>query len=99
MARTYYVYILTNRSQTLYVGVTNNIYRRLEEHRKANPTSFTARYHIDRLIYVEVTSDVEAALNREKQIKGWTRQRKMELIAEMNPEWRDLSEDWREAAT
>jgi len=94
----YYVYILTNRSQTLYVGVTNNVYRRLEEHRQGKAGRFTTRYRIDRLIYVEATESIYAALTREKQIKGWTRQKKLELIAEMNPEWRDQSEDWREGS-
>ena len=77
----YYVYILTNRSQGLYVGVTNNVYRRLEEHRAARPGSFTARYNFDRLIYVEETNNVHDALNREKQIKGWSRAKKEALIA------------------
>ena len=95
MAFSYYVYIMTNCSQSLYVGVTNNVFRRLEEHRAAKPGSFTAKYHIDRLIYVEETNSIEDALNREKQLKGWSRQKKMALIAEMNPGWRDLSEDWR----
>jgi putative endonuclease len=97
--KTYYVYILTNRSGTLYVGVTNDIYRRLEEHRAGKAGSFTKRYRLDRLVFVESTDDVEAALSREKQIKGWTRKRKLALIAAENPTWRDLSEDWAEPST
>lgn len=96
--REYYVYILTNRSQALYVGVTNNVMRRLEEHRAGKAGSFTTRYRIDRLIYVESTKYVEGALNREKQIKAWNRQQKLELIATINPDWRDLSEDWRDTS-
>ena len=93
--KTYYVYILTNRSRTLYIGVTNDLYRRLKEHREGKAGSFTTRYRIDRLVHVEATEDVYAALTREKQIKGWTRQKKLELIAEQNPGWHDLSAEWR----
>ncbi len=94
MVRSYYVYILTNRSGTLYVGVTNDLQRRLAEHRSAKASSFTGRYKLDRLVYFEETGDVRAAIEREKQLKGWTRQRKIALIAEMNPRWHDLSEEW-----
>ena len=92
--RSYYLYILTNRSGTLYTGVTNDLMRRLAEHRAGAANSFTSRYKIDRLIYFEETSDVRDAIAREKQIKGWTRKRKIELIVALNPKWRDLSEDW-----
>ena len=92
--RTYYVYIVTNRSGTLYTGVTNNLERRLAEHREAKPGTFTARYNIDRLVWYEPTTDVMSALEREKQIKGWRRARKLELIRRMNPRWEDLSEGW-----
>jgi putative endonuclease len=91
--RNYYVYILTNRSGTLYIGVTNNLERRLEEHRAGKAGSFTARYKIDRLVYYEETGSVHSAIEREKQLKGWTRQRKIALIAQANPKWRDLSEE------
>ena len=96
---TYYVYILTNRSGTLYVGVTNNLERRLLEHREGVLGSFTSRYKIDRLLYFEETSDVTAAIKREKQLKGWTRKRKIELIVSVNPQWIDLSEGWLSVRT
>jgi putative endonuclease len=91
----YYVYIMTNRSQTLYTGVTNNLQRRVYEHQQHLVAGFTSRYHITRLVYFEETSDVYAALAREKQKKGWLRAKKMALIESINPEWRDLSEDWQ----
>jgi len=94
VTKSYYVYILTNRSGTLYTGVTNDLERRLEEHRAGATGSFTARYKMDRLLYFEATDDVLDAIQREKQIKGWTRKRKLELVATLNPRWRDLSEDW-----
>ncbi len=83
-----YVYIMTNSSKTLYTGVTNNLQRRLV-------AGFTSRYHMTCLIYFEETSDVYAALAREKQIKGWVRAKKMALIESINPEWRDVSEEWQ----
>jgi putative endonuclease len=91
----YYVYILASRSRTLYVGVTRDLVRRLHEHRSGLIPGFTSRYHIHRLVYFETTNDVRAAIAREKQIKGWVRERKVELITSANPTWRDLSEDWR----
>jgi putative endonuclease len=94
--RSYYVYILTNRSGTLYIGVTNDLLRRLDEHREAKPGTFTARYKMNRLVYFEEASEVTVAIEREKQLKGWTRARKIALIAESNPRWRDLSLDWAE---
>ena len=91
----YYVYILTNaNNHVLYVGVTNNLERRWYEHRNCLVDGFTKRYHIHKLIYFETTSDVRAAIEREKQIKGWTRSKKNALVAMMNPEWKDLSLDW-----
>ena len=91
--RSYYVYILTNNSGTLYTGVTGNIGQRLIQHRKALPSTFTGRYAVNRLVYAEETSDVYAALEREKEIKGWTRAKKIALIREMNPKWLDLGVD------
>ena len=89
---TYYVYILTNKNKTvLYTGVTRDLVRRVYEHKThADPNSFTAKYKIDRLVYFEETSDVEAAIEREKQIKSWSRDRKTDLIFENNPNWVDL---------
>ena len=92
----YYVYIMTNRSGTLYVGVTNNIARRVAEHRAATTPGFTARYRLDRLAYYESTDEIEVAIALEKQIKGWGRRKKLELIRSLNPTWRDLAEDFME---
>ena len=91
----YYVYILTNHSQTLYTGVTNDLQRRMYEHKHYLVEGFTSKYHITRLAYFEETSDVYAAIEREKQIKSWVRAKKMALIESINPEWRDLSDDWQ----
>ncbi len=91
----YYVSIMTNSSKTLYIGVTNTLQRRMYEHQHHLVAGFTNRYHITRLVYFEETSDVYAALAREKQIKGWLRAKKMALIESINPEWRDLSEEWQ----
>ncbi len=90
----YYVYIMTNRSSTLYIGVTNDLARRVSEHKAGKAGSFTGRYRIDRLVYFEETNDIQAALEREKQLKGWTRARKLALINETNAAWDDLSADW-----
>ena len=89
---TYYVYILTNRHKTvLYTGVTNDLIRRVYEHKShADPNSFTAKYKVDKLVYYEETRDVKAAIEREKQIKSWSRNRKTDLILETNPHWVDL---------
>lgn len=94
MRHQYYVYIMTNRSRTLYVGVTNNLKRRVLEHKQKLFEGFTKKYNLTRLVYFEHTSDVRAAIRREKQIKGWLRKRKVALIKSINPKWRDLSEGW-----
>lgn len=91
--REYYVYIMTNNSGTLYIGVTGELAHRVHEHRTANKSGFTSRYKLTRLVYFEPTADVNEAINREKQLKGWLRRRKIELIASMNPTWRDLGAD------
>ena len=90
----YYVYILTNRSKTLYVGVTNNLVSRVYQHKHKLVPGFTARYNLTRLAYYESTSDVDSAIAREKQIKGWLRRKKVALIESVNPGWEDLSETW-----
>ena len=99
--RTYYVYIVASASRTLYTGVTNNLERRVLEHRNKLQQGFTARYNINRLVYYEVFGDIRAAINREKQIKGWVRARKVALIESVNRDWKDLSDAWygREAAS
>ena len=91
----YYVYVMTNRSKTLYIGVTNNLQRRMYEHKHHLMTGFTSKYDLTRLVYFEETSDVNIAIAREKQIKGWLRAKKVALIESINPEWRDLSEEWQ----
>jgi putative endonuclease len=90
----YYVYIMTNKSRTLYTGVTNDLERRVYEHKQRLVPGFTAKYNITRLVYFEVTQDVQAAIAREKQIKGWLRRKKIALIESVNAEWADLSIGW-----
>ncbi len=91
----YYIYIMANRSKTLYIGVTNNLERRVYEHKHQLVTGFTSKYQIDRLVYFEETPDVYAAIAREKHLKGWLRAKKVALIESINPGWRDLSEEWQ----
>ena len=87
----YYVYLLTNKHNTvLYTGVTNDLRRRTYEHKNRLIEGFTKRYNIDKLVYFESTMDIREAIQREKQIKGWTRKKKDDLIATMNPEWNEL---------
>ena len=90
--RTFYVYILASRSRTLYVGVTNDLVRRLAQHR-ATASEFSARYRCSRLVFVEAALDVRAAIAREKQLKRWRREKKIALIEAQNPAWDDLSAD------
>ena len=91
MSKEYYVYIMTNQRNTvLYTGVTNDLLRRVEEHKSGIGGNFTKRYNVIKLIYFETTNDVQVALAREKQIKSWSRKRKEELIQTLNPEWTDL---------
>lgn len=94
MSKEYYVYIMTNKSRNLYTGVTGNLMRRVHEHKNKLIEGFTSKYNIHILVYYESTSNVHAALAREKQIKGWLRSKKINLIESMNPEWKDLSEEW-----
>ena len=93
---TYYVYILTNKNnRVMYIGVTNDLVRRLYEHKQELVDGFTKRYHVHKLVYYEQTTDVRSAIEREKQLKGWIRARKNELVETINPDWRDLSEEWQ----
>jgi len=94
MSKEYFVYIMTNKSRTLYTGVTNDLIRRVYEHKNKLVQGFTSKYNIKYLVYYESTQSIHVALEREKQIKGWLRAKKMVLINSMNPEWKDLSEDW-----
>ena len=91
--KAYYVYIATNRSGTLYVGVTNDLERRMWEHRQGEVLGFTSRYNIDTLVYFEETPDIGAAIAREKQIKSWRRAKKVALLRSLNPNWQDLQKD------
>ena len=92
----YFVYIMTNRSGTLYTGVTNNLMRRVREHKTGIGSGFTTKYNLDRLVYFERFEDVHNAIEREKRIKGWLRIKKIALIVSVNPSWKDLSEEWYE---
>ena len=90
----YYVYLMTNKSRTLYTGITNNLERRVYEHKNKLIEGFTKKYNITKLVYYEISNDVEAAITREKQIKGWLRRKKIALIESVNPQWKDLSKEW-----
>ena len=92
----YYVYIMSSHQGTLYIGMTNDLYRRAYEHRHKLVPGFTQKYNADKLVYYEETSSVESAIVREKQLKGWRRSRKAELVASSNPYWEDLAKDWYE---
>ncbi|NWF91245.1 MAG: GIY-YIG nuclease family protein [Ignavibacteriaceae bacterium] len=88
----FHVYIMTNKSKTLYTGMTNNLNRRVYEHKNKLIQGFTKKYNIDKLVYFELFNNPTDAIRREKQIKGWIRKKKIELIESINPEWKDLSE-------
>ena len=90
----YYVYLLSSRSGTRYVGVTNDLVRRVWQHKQATNDGFTKRYHIDRLVWFESGGDVLGAIALEKQIKAWRREKKIALIVAQNPAWQDLSAGW-----
>jgi putative endonuclease len=92
--KTYYVYIMASKSRTLYTGVTNNLERRVLQHRGKLLPGFTARYNINRLAYYEVFGEITAAIAREKQIKSWGRMKKIALIESTNRDWKDLSAAW-----
>ena len=90
----YFTYILTNRRRNLYVGYTNNLQRRIYQHKRGLRQGFSKRHNITSLAYYEETADVLSALAREKQLKGWRRNKKIALIESLNPEWNDLAQDW-----
>ena len=94
MTGQYYVYILANISRRLYVGMTNTLERRIYEHKQKLLPGFTSKYNITRLVYVETTAQVAAAIAREKQIKGWLRRNKVALIDSQNSTWEDVSAEW-----
>ena len=90
----YYVYILSNPTRTLYVGVTNDLVRRVYRHRRVE--GFTKKYYVNWLVYYEQTQDLKEAIFREKQLKAWRREKKVKLIESLNPRWKDLSAGWYE---
>ena len=91
----YYVYILTNKSNYVtYIGVTNDLERRVYQHKNGLIDGYTKKYNVHKLVYYEHTTDIRAAIEREKQLKGWTRSKKIALVNTSNPSWRDLSEDF-----
>jgi putative endonuclease len=92
----YYVYIMASRSLTLYTGVSGDIYHRALQHKAGEVEGFTKKYHINRLVYYEIFKYVNNAIAREKQIKAWTRAKRLTLIKSMNPAWQGLSEGWGE---
>jgi len=96
MSQSYYVYLLTNwNDKVMYIGVTNNLERRLYEHKHKLVKGFAAKYNVNKLVYFEETSDVNSAIEREKEIKKWRREKKNNLVMSINPEWKDLSEGWK----
>jgi len=95
----YFVYIMTNPSRTLYTGITNSLRRRTREHKEKRADGFTAKYNITRLVYFESFGDVRNAIEREKQIKSWTRAKRVALIESINPKWDDLSREWDQPQT
>ena len=96
MDRRFFVYMLASRSRTIYVGVTRSLKKRIPEHREGRTPGFVTRYRIHRLVYFETYRDADAAINREKEIKSWRRERKVALIEARNPAWADLAEAWFE---
>ena len=93
--KNYYIYLLTNwNNKVMYVGMINNLERRVYEHKNKLVNGFTKRYNINKLVYFEETSDVNAAISREKEIKKWRREKKDSLVLSINQEWKDLSEGW-----
>jgi putative endonuclease len=91
---TYYVYIMASKSRTLYTGVTSNLERRVLQHKGKLLPGFTTRYNIDRLVHFEACGDIVAAITREKQIKSWSRKKKIALIESVNRDWKDLNDAW-----
>ena len=92
--KNYYVYIMTSQTGTLYTGVTSDLRKRIYQHKNKLVEGFTKKYDITRLAYYEETSDIKTSLNREKEIKGWRRSKKIALIESINPTWKDLAQDW-----
>ena len=98
MSKTFHIYIMASRSRRLYIGVTSDLVRRVHQHKTNTFEGFTGRYNIKSLVHYEQTADVTAAIQREKEMKGWLRKKKVALIEDSNPEWKDLSEGWYDAS-
>ncbi len=94
----YWTYIMASRSHTLYIGMTNDLGRRIREHKAHEIEGFSAKYNVDRLVWYEVYDNVRRAIGREKQLKGWVRAKKIKLIEASNPTWSDLSDEWGKPA-
>ncbi len=94
--KTYYVYIMSSKSGTLYTGMTSDFENRVYQHKNILMKGFTKKYDVNRLVYFEETGDVDSAIAKEKQIKSWRSSKKVEMIKSMNPTWKDLSENWSE---
>ena len=94
----YYVYILASLSGTLYIGITSNLEKRMFDHKEGLIEGFTKKYEVHRVVYFESYDDVRTAINREKQLKRWRREKKVALIERINPSWRDLARDWYESS-
>ena len=92
MGRSYFVYLMSNESRMLYVGVTNDIHKRVFRHKSKLIPGFTQKYNLYKLVYFEEFDDIRAAIARERQIKGWLRSKKVALITSINPQWKDLAE-------
>ncbi len=92
-SKQYFVYILASISKILYIGVTNNLQRRLLEHKDQKIGGFTKKYNVKKLVYFEMTDDIYAAISREKELKKWRREKKVNLIESINPSWKDLYYD------
>jgi len=92
--KTYYVYIMSSKTKVIYTGVTSNLIGRVYQHKNGLVKGFTKRYNVDQLVYYAETNDIMEAICYEKKIKGWTRAKKITLIESINPDWKDLAEDW-----
>jgi putative endonuclease len=92
--KTFFVYIMASRTKVLYTGVSSNLRQRVSQHKSGHLPGFTAQYHVTSLVYFESFSSAASAIRREKQIKGWRREKKLRLIMAMNPQWADLAADW-----
>ena len=94
MPRAYYFYVMASYRGALYAGVTNDLTRRVYEHKHKVVEGFTKQYNVTKLVYDEIADSIEAAIEREKQVKGWVRRKKVELVESMNPYWEDLTKEW-----